>query len=156
MIKQIKLISDSGEINRVYEFLKSYPLNYPQFELWLDKCKRELEIGYKKGFFAKDEKGLIIACAIFQADKEDGKILELKNLRVASEYSDLGIGSSICSIVETYALEEGYQRLRCDAHADNPIIGFMESQGFKVEAEEYLYSKSILEKIMVKELNTRY
>jgi len=50
MIHKIQLLTDPEEVQRLYEFIRRFPLDYPDYFQWLEKCKRELELGYKKYF----------------------------------------------------------------------------------------------------------
>src|SRR3989344_7212594 len=84
-IGTIELITDPIEIQQLYDFIKSFPLNYPDYDNWLEQCYEELCLGTKKAFVCKLE-GIIIGNLIFQRHKREPTILELKNGRVDSQY----------------------------------------------------------------------
>jgi len=152
MIEEIRLISDQKEIKQLYEFIKRKPLDYPGYLDWLEKCKRELELGCKKAFayFAKDQ---IVANIIFQRHKKDPLVLELKNGRVDEGYSGRGVFRKLIDEVENYAKNEGFKRIVGDCHIENvEVIQVLEKLGFRVESAEKLYEKTRVESVLAKEL----
>lgn len=150
MIK--KLITGPDEIKKVYEFIKQFPLDYPDYGRWLEKMKRELELRYKSGFFVTNKKG-VIGSIIFQPHKQDSSVLELKNLRVLPSYEKKGIGAKLLKLAEDYAIEKGFKKLQGDAHEDNfKVIRFMLKHGFRRESKENLYLPSKIEVILSKEI----
>src|SRR3989344_2884256 len=105
-MSHIKLVTDLNEVNELYQFIKKYPLSYPNYSEWLKKCKRELELGYKKAFvFKKDDE--IIWGLIFQPHKQDSSILELKNGRVIDEYRRKKVFSTLLNEAIFYAQQNG-------------------------------------------------
>jgi GNAT superfamily N-acetyltransferase len=146
-----KLVSDNDEIGQVYNFVKGFPLDYPHYLDWLEKCRRELESGYKKAFCAIDSTGRIAGSLIFQPHKKDSSVLELKNLRVAPGYEKHGIGAQLVVAAESYAKCHGFRKVQGDAHLDTPVLAFMLKRGYLVEGKESLYTTS-LEAIISKEV----
>lgn len=140
MIHQIQLLTDVGEVKKIYDFIKQFPLDYPNYFQWLEKCKRELEFDYKHSFYATNSDGQVIGSIIFQPHKQDRQILELKNLRVDSQYEQQGIGSLLESLIEIYAREQCFKRIQVDAHSENFVVDFMQKRGYKIEAQESLYT----------------
>lgn len=94
MIDQLELLTDSEKVQTLYNFIKQYPLDYPNYVVWLDKCKQQLETGDKKAFYATN-KDSIIGSVIFQRHKEESSVLEVKNFRVSEKYSKKGVGSAL-------------------------------------------------------------
>lgn len=147
------LIKDSGEIKRVYEFVKQFPLDYPRYDEWLKKCKRELELGYKTGFYITNNQGCIIGSVIFQPHKKDKSILEIKNLRVFPQYQRRGVGSKLLTETEKYARKKGFLKMQVDTHSDNQqLVKFLVRKGFNIETREHLYTSKSLEIILQKEV----
>jgi len=140
MIHKIQLLTTSGEVQKLYEFIKQFPLDYPDYFQWLEKCRRELEIGYKSAFYSTNSNGQIIGSIIFQPHKQENTVLELKNLRVEPSYEQQGIGSILESLVVLYAKENGFKKIQGDAHSQNPVIVFMKKRGYKIETRESLYT----------------
>ncbi|MCK4386570.1 MAG: GNAT family N-acetyltransferase [Candidatus Pacebacteria bacterium] len=140
MIHKIQLLTNFEEIQKLYKFIQRFPLDYPDYFQWLEKCKRELKLGYKKAFYATNSNEEIIGSIIFQPHKQENKILELKNLRVTSSYEQQGLGSLLEFLTELYAAENGFKRIRGDAHPENPVITFMQKRGYRIEAQESLYT----------------
>ncbi|MFH1065698.1 MAG: GNAT family N-acetyltransferase [Nanoarchaeota archaeon] len=146
-----KLIINPDEIKELYEFIKQKPLDYPDYLTWVEKCYRELQSGYKKGFVSGID-GKIIADFVVQQHKQEPDCLEIKNAQVAGGFEGRGIFTAIYSEIEKYARENKFKRIVCDAHATNNAIiaGFLKL-GFRVVAHEKLYNSG-LEAIMEKEL----
>lgn len=145
-------IKEPNEIQEVYDFIKSFPLSYPDYNLWVEKCRKELESGYKKGFYAKDF-NMVIGSVIFQMHKQDKSILEIKNFRVLQEYANKGIGSGLYKLTEEYAKKENFEKVQVDAHFDNNLtIKFLLNKGFLIIKKEALYTPLKLEIILSKEL----
>lgn len=140
MVYTTQFLKDPEEVQRLYKFIKQFPLDYPNYFLWLEKCKRELELMYKRAFYVSDDSGNIQGSIIFQRHKQERSILEIKNLRVSPEVERKGIGSTLLNSVEQFAKEFRFRRVQCDAHPENPAIKFLEERGFSINAEETLYS----------------
>ncbi|MCC7552046.1 GNAT family N-acetyltransferase [Candidatus Micrarchaeota archaeon] len=134
------LLTDSKTICTIYTFVKRFSLDYPDYELWLDKCRRELELEYKQAVYITNPEGIILGSLIFQKHKEDQSILELKNLRVHPVFEGKKIGSKLIKAVEQLAKEQGFKRIQGDAHSDNPVIEFMIKMGYFIDVEETLYT----------------
>ena len=67
---QVQILTGEGNIERLYNFIRQFPLDYPDYFEWLQKCKRELELGYKKAFYVTNSNGEIIGSIIFQPHKK--------------------------------------------------------------------------------------
>lgn len=151
MIHKIQLLTNSEEIQGVYDFIKQFPLDYPDYFQWIEKCRSELQLGYKHSFYATNSGGQVIGSIIFQPHKQDKQILELKNLRVGLQFEQQGIGSLLEALTELYAKEQGYKRIQGDAHPENSVIDFMKKRGYRIEAQESLYTAK-KEAILVKDI----
>lgn len=138
----IKLVTDPDEINELYQFIKQYPLDYPNYSEWLKKCKRELELGYKKAF-VYELNGKIIANLIFQPHKQDPLLLELKNTRVIEEYRRKKVFSSFLKEMIYYARQNGFKKIIADAHTDSEVIKPLQKLGFSIESYENLYGPEL-------------
>jgi len=147
------LLKDPELIQTIYTFVKRFSLDYPDYELWLDKCRRELELGYKNAVYITNSDGIIIGSLIFQKHKKDPLILELKNLRVHPVFEGKKIGTKLVRAVEQFAREQGFKRIQGDAHSDNPVIDFMVKMGYFIDAEETLYTNK-KESILCKDIKT--
>ena len=136
---KIKVVNNPEEIKRLYQFIRGFSLDYPDYFQWVEKCRRELELGYKKAVYAIGDDGQVYGSVVFQPHKQEHNILELKNFRVNSEHKGWGIGSMLALKAEQYAKETGFMRIQGDAHPENPIIEFLKKRGYAIEAEESLY-----------------
>ncbi|MFH1637699.1 MAG: GNAT family N-acetyltransferase [Candidatus Woesearchaeota archaeon] len=146
----IKLLTDPDEVKRLYEFVKKYPVDYPDYFIWLEKCRRQLEFGEKRAVYATNQSN-IIGSLIFQKDKEEHSVLELKNLRVAEEYSGKGAGSALEEMACSFGKANGFKRIRADTHSDY-VVRFLSRRGYAIEAEEELYVVKRKEIVLSKEL----
>ena len=152
MIEQIKLLSNPEEVQRIYDFVKQYPLDYPDYFVWLEKCRSQLEMGEKKAFYATNRDS-IIGSVIFQRHKEEESILEVKNFRVSEEHAGKGVGSALELMLCSYGRSNGFKRIRVDTHHNNfPMIQFLIKRGYVLEGEETLYVADKPEIISAKDL----
>lgn len=150
----VKLLTNTEEINELYNFIQKYPLNYPNYSEWLLKCKRELELGYKKALVYKKDNE-IIGNLIFQPHKQDSSLLELKNGRVNDNYKRKKIFSKLIKQVTLYARENNFKKIIADAHEDNTgVIETLQSLGFSMESYENLYTNNQIEVVLAKDLTT--
>ncbi len=134
------LNTNPEEVKRICDFIRQFPLDYPDYFVWMEKCKRELELGYKKAIYSVGFDGRIIGSAIFQQHKQESKVLELKNLRVDPSCEQHGIGTLLTSSMELYAQEKRFKRILVDTHQGNSAIEFLQKRGYNIEAQESLYS----------------
>lgn len=151
MVYETQFLTTSEEATFLYDFIKSFSLDHPNYLRWLEKCKIELGLGHKKAFYTTVN-GKIAGSIIFQMHKKDRSILKLKNLKVGPEFEKMGVGSKLESLGELYAKENGFKRIQCDAHSDNPVIQFMVKRGYHIETFENLYTPTIKETILSKEI----
>ncbi len=149
----IKLASSSKEIMEIYQYIKSFNLDYPDYDGWIKKCKKELEYGYKKSYYYK--KGLEIGgVIIFQPHKKEKNILEMKNFRVSPANKNGGIGLDLYNSVEQYAKKQNFKIIQGDTH-NNEMINFLLKKDFKIIEKETLYSPSQIETILQKNLSEK-
>lgn len=146
----IKLASSSKEIMEIYQYIKSFNLDYPDYDGWIKKCKEELRY-YKKAHYYK--KGLEMGgVIIFQPHKKEKNILEMKNFRVSPANKNGGIGLSLYNSVEQYAKKQNFEIIQGDTH-NNEMVDFLLKKGFKIFKKEALYSPSQIETILQKNLS---
>lgn len=147
-IKKIK----SEDVGKVYDFIKDFILDYPNYNRWLKKCKKELEKGSKLGFYAV-ERNKIIGSVIFQMHKQEPSVLEIKNFRIIPEYRRKNVGSRLYRAVEEHAKINGFSRIQIDTHAENnEMIKFLEKHGFEIKSKEPIYSPNQIEVILSKKI----
>jgi len=147
---EAKLIESEDEIKKVCDYLMSLNLDYPDYNQWVEKCKRELISGYKKGFYMGNQQ--ISGVVIFQPHKEQKDILEIKNFSVSPKFEKKGLGSVLFDSLEDYFREALFKRMIVDAHAENyKIINFFKHRGFKIIKKDSLYSASQIEIVLQKE-----
>lgn len=152
MFMQLNFIRNLEQVQKLYYFVKEYPLDYPDYPLWLEKCKRQLEIKEKKAYYFTIN-DLIIGSLIFQTHKDEDSVLEMKNLRVSKEFTNQGIASKLERMVSYYGKINGFKRVRCDVHWDNfEVLQFLSKRGYLVEGKENLYIPNNLEIILYKDL----
>lgn len=140
MSHKIHLLTDIADITKLYNFIRQFPLDYPDYFQWVKKCKRELELDYKQAFYATDLNGEIIGSIIFQPHKKDKYTLEIKNFRVDSKDRQKGIGTLLEAAVNYYAKEKGLKRIQGDSDPENNVVNFLQKIGYKIEAHEALYT----------------
>lgn len=152
MINKIQLLESPKEAQRLYEFVKQFPLDYPRYFVWLEKCKRQLELGEKKAFYATNGRK-VIGNIIFQSLKKDSAVLEVKNFRVSETYRHFGVGSALEIMLYSYAKSKGFKKIQIDTHQDNfEMIQFLTKRGYVAECQEFLYAPGKPEVILSKKL----
>jgi len=150
-VPPIRQVQTPEDAQAVFGFIKQFPLNYPDYESWLEKCKEELKIGSKHAFYVIGSKEPVVGSIVFQQHRLESQVLELKNLRVNPKNVRQTIGSWLEFLAEFYAKHNGYKRIQCDAHPENPVVSFMESRGYRIEAHETLYTAKA-EVILIKDI----
>jgi ribosomal protein S18 acetylase RimI-like enzyme len=152
-ISTIKLITDLVEIRQLYGFIRKYPLEYPNYDNWIQQCYEELCLGTKNAFVCKLE-GVIIGDLVFQRHKKESKVLEIKNLRVEQQYQRRRVASRLLKNIENFARSNlDYKRIVVDTHANNlPAIQTFQNSGFVIVGNEELYN-SRKEVILAKDLD---
>lgn len=152
MIKQIRLLDSPEEVQRLYNLIRQYPLDYPNYFVWLEKCRRQLELGEKRAFYVMDN-GSVIGSVIFQKHCEDESVLEIKNFRVSDEYKGKGVGSALEIMLCSFGRFNGFSSIQVDTHYDNfAVIRFLTKRGYVLKGEENLYVSNKPEIILVKDL----
>lgn len=149
----IKLENTPKEIMKIYQYIKSFNLNYPNYNAWVEKCKKELESNYKKAHYYTRNSD-ILGIIIFQPHKKEKNILEIKNFGVSSPNKKKGVGSRLYDSVEQYAKKQKFKKIQIDTH-DNEMIDFLLKKGFKIMKKEALYSSSQIETILQKNFKNR-
>ncbi|MBI2124176.1 GNAT family N-acetyltransferase [Candidatus Pacearchaeota archaeon] len=153
MIHKIQLLTNSEEVQRLYAFIRQFPLDYPNYSAWLEKCRRQLELKEKKAFYATAPGNEIIGDLIFQNLKGSQNVLEIKNFRVAKACRHLGVGSALESMLYSLAKSTGFRRIQVDTHQDNlEMIQFLIKRGYAPEAKAHLYTINKSEIILSKSL----
>jgi N-acetylglutamate synthase-like GNAT family acetyltransferase len=143
----LRYLYDKNEFKALISFL-SYPLDYPGYDEWSQRCQSELEIGIKKSF-AIFESNSTVAATIFQAKKDNSSILEIKSFFVSEDYIRIGLGSRLENKVTAYARWYGYNGIMVDTHSQDAIEFFL-NRGYIVKSREELYRKNQVETIMLK------
>ncbi len=134
------------------QFIKRSPLNYPEYEKWLEKCSKELKLRNKRGVYICDNEE-VVGGIIFQQHKRDSSALEIKNFRVSAEYRKRGVGSKLLEEAEKYARENGFLVMQIDTHEENHhLIKFLKKRKFYENSRGYLYTTKTLEVILRKKL----
>ena len=146
----IKLAESKKEIEDIFQYINDLDLDYPNYKEWIQECKRELEIGYKKAFYS--EKDLEInGVIIFQPHKKNKNILEIKTFWVSPQSRKQGIGLSLFNLIEEYATKNKFKIIQIDTH-NNELINFLLKRNLEIVGKENLYSppqeETILQKII--------
>ncbi|HLD37697.1 MAG TPA: GNAT family N-acetyltransferase [Candidatus Nanoarchaeia archaeon] len=153
MIHKIQLLTSPEEVQRLYAFIRQFPMDYPDYFAWLEKCRRQLELKEKKAFYATALDNEIIGDLIFQNLKGSQNVLEIKNFRVAQTHQRFGVGSALESMLYSFAKSTGFKRIQVDTHQDNlEMIQFLIKRGYNPEAQAYLYTLNKSEVILSKSL----
>ena len=131
------------DLKRFGQFLRTQNLGYPDYEQWVDRrCLPELDAGYKMAYSVVSN-GVIVAGIIFQRHKGLVGTLEIKNLRVDTEFRRRDIAHFLMKQAETFALGERYSQMIADFRAEKEYSGrlsrFFQFCGFEVLFQAELY-----------------
>ncbi|MCK4553278.1 GNAT family N-acetyltransferase [Candidatus Pacearchaeota archaeon] len=149
----IKSENTPEEIMKIYQYIKSFNLNYPNYNGWVEKCKKELESGYKKAYYYERDSD-ILGIIIFQPHKKEKNTLEIKNFRVSSLNKKRGLGSILYNSIEQYAKKHHFEIIQGDTH-NKEMVDFLLKKGFKIIKKQALYSPSQIEIILQKNLRNQ-
>lgn len=145
-------INSEKDIKKACNFIKGLNLDYPNYKEWVRKCERELNSGYKRGFYAEGEDGTA-GVLIFQPDKTNKEILEIKSFKIAEQHRGKGIGSLLFDSLERFYQGKNFKKIQADIHKENDtMISFLKKRFFEVIREEALYNKDQIEVILQKEV----
>jgi ribosomal protein S18 acetylase RimI-like enzyme len=147
-----KSINSERDITKVCDFIGGLNLDYPNYSEWVQKCERELNSGYKGGFYTEGKDG-IAGVLIFQPDKTNKEILEIKSFKIAQQYRKKGLCSLLFDSLEEFYHGKNFKKIQVDTHKENSLmINFLKKRFFKVVREEALYNKNQIEVILQKEI----
>ena len=147
---QIKLADSPEEIQKIYQYLESLNLEYPNYKKWIKKCKKELKSNYKKAFYTQ-KNTTIIGIILFQLHKTKASLLEIKTFFVTPKNRKKGVGSQLYLSIEQYAIDKKFTSIQADTH-NQTLLNFLLKKDFKIIKKEKLYSPSQIEIVLQKNL----
>jgi len=135
------------DLKRFGQFLRTQNLGYLGYEQWVDqRCLPELDAGYKTAYSVSSN-GVIVGGIVFQKHKCLIGTLEIKNLRVGTEFRRRDLAHFLVKQAEVYAKEEKYSQMIADFRADKTysqtLSNFLKFCGFEVLFQAELYPGGI-------------
>jgi predicted GNAT family N-acyltransferase len=85
-------------------------------------------------FLVRDDSDPIATARVRPYDGSDERALKVERVAVVADRRGEGYGDAVMDAVESYATEEGYDRLVLDAQV--PVVGFYERRGYTVQDDE--------------------
>jgi len=85
-------------------------------------------------FLVRDGDDPIATARVRPYDGSDERALKVERVAVVADRRGEGYGDRVMDAVESYATEEGYDRLVLDAQV--PVVGFYERRGYAVQDDE--------------------
>jgi predicted GNAT family N-acyltransferase len=85
-------------------------------------------------FLVRDDSDPIATARVRPYDGSDERALKVERVAVVADRRGEGYGDAVMDAVESYATEEGDDRLVLDAQV--PVVGFYERRGYAVQDDE--------------------
>ena len=141
---EIRKVVDEIDLSRLRRFMLAQPQFYPSHGDWIDgKCLPRIESGQAEGLLVIQD-GLVVGDAVYQKLPELNKV-ELKNLRIDSDYRNRAIGHCLLRQVEVEGAElvgsqAGELTVVTDVSTPNfSGVEFFVRNGFQIVGMEELY-----------------
>ena len=150
---EFRQIEDYRDVSRIIDFISSKPLNYPNYNMWVEKTEQELLQGQKQSIIALFDNHLA-GDVIYQPHKQIPGFLEIKNVRVSEEVRRRDFGHFMLKQIEVEARNSGnYSALIVDARvSQRDIINLLTFSGFSPVTSISLYDSNEEDIIMIKSL----
>lgn len=91
-----------------------------------------------------------VATARVRPTDQDGRALKVERVAVARDSRGEGYGDAVMDVVESYAMEAGYDRLVLAAQV--PVVGFYERRGYALQDDAPFEDAGIPHRRMAKPL----
>ena len=142
-------VEDLKTLDKLIKWVRPQGLDYPNWDIWIDKTYFEILNGYKQAIIL-EVNGNVMGDAISQPHKENGLLYEFKNLRVNSELWDFGCGYFLAKQVEKYA-RKNFHGIICDLRSsEKNVYSFLLRIGYVPLGERFLYDECNPDTIMIK------
>ncbi|EKR71276.1 GNAT family N-acetyltransferase [Leptospira noguchii] len=147
IVKRIPVYSLNDK-DPIFESLRE---SYPNFDTWLQKCKRE----HREAIIIQRENALAAICIFAEETKDQikglkGKILKLNTFKVSAKFSGYKLGELLLKSVIRIARHEKFAHLYLTTYEHQiQLINFLEDFGFRAipvrnEREELVFVKNII------------
>lgn len=146
------------EVRQLENFLLAYPMDYPNYAVWVRKvCIPEIMLGWKTAFiglFRDVNEWRIIGDIIYQPGKESdiATAMHIKNLRVEEGFRVEGVASFLLRQAHKSAIATGKRFVIGDLRENKrDVLSFMLQHKYKVLYNRELYDNK-LDTVVVREL----
>ncbi len=148
---RFRFLEDEKEIRKLREFLLLQPLNYPNYEDWVERAIMEIDLGYKKSILSFSD-NIIVGDLIFQPHKTLSRVMELKNMRIHPEFKRRYFGYFMLRQAE--AESKNYNMITCDTRSNRiDVLNLLKLCGYKEVSRVPLYNSNTEDIIMSKILS---
>ena len=144
-------LEEKRDLQELINFLILQDLGYPNYDDWVQRTEHELEEKYKSVILAFSGR-ILVGDLIYQQHKEVSCFLESKNIRIHPQLRERKFAGFMLRQAEAENKEK-YDAIICDAPANNPIVRFMESQGYEPFITLPLYNQNSPDVVMLKFLD---
>lgn len=130
-------------------FWQSFRDDYPDFDVWTEKCRLQHRVVWK---IMDDASGRLAGCAIVNHETEEpfgNKTLKICSFKVGTQYGGRKFGELLMRAVFQYAHSNGYDSLLITAYLRHaPLIGLLESLGFedlgpRRDSDEHIFRRML-------------
>lgn len=125
--------------SKLIDFLIYQNNNYPKYEDWVLRARKEILDGYKKAILAESD-GKIVGDIIYQPHKTMSRIREIKNMRIHPSAEGKGFARFLLKQVELDT--QDCDMLTLDVRANQTkVINVLEKVGYKKITAISLYDE---------------
>lgn len=150
---RFRFLEDEKEIKKLRKFLLLQPLDYPQYEDWIERAIAEIDLGYKKTILAFSD-NVIVGDLIFQPHKTLSRVMELKNMRINPKLKRRYFGYFMLRQAE--AESKNCDLIMCDTRSDRiDVLNLLKLCGYKEVSRVPLYDSNVEDVVLSKVLDNK-
>ena len=151
---EFRSLESERDAKNMISWMRQRPLDYKNFNDWVDKIEHEIFSGYKQailGFCRENNQPQLVSYLLFQQHKQL-PFLEFKSLRVDEKVQDQYFGSFSLRQGEVEAKKRKLNGIICDVRENRAnVIGMLLRNGFSPIATTSLYESAKKDIIMLKD-----
>lgn len=151
---EFRSLEDEKDAKNMISWMRLRPLDYRNFNGWVDRVEHEIFSGYKQailGFCVENRQPQLVSYLLFQQHKQL-PFMEFKSLRVDERVQDRYFASFSLKQGEKEAKRRKLQGIICDVRESREnVIGLLLHNGFSPIATTSLYEPTKKDVIMIKD-----
>ncbi len=148
-------IDSTLDIRKLIEFMSQHPLQYPNYQDWIQRSEPEINAGYKQAILSFSDKR-IVGNLLYQPHKEIASTLEIKNLRVHPGVRQRYFGIFMLKQLEVEARRrKSIDTVMVDTRASQTdVLSLLQKAGFRETARAPLYDSNEEDVILTKPIHS--